>query len=1127
MSEELISQYVDRAAIADDTSFLKKNLSEVLALLKTVNETKINLGGTTTMKGLNAGSDDIKKQLESLLAENKKLKVAFDEVATKLEALTQKRKKGNEDDKKGSDEAAKAKQKLLFLYTDEAKVQAAAREEIRKRNADLKDQAREENTVLGSLNQAILANKRLRKERGELDLSTEEGTKRLKQLNDEIDKNTEFITRNNDQYTQRKINIGNYVGAAQYIVDALSNVRKELAETQQAQSKFTFSLPSTPASGNSRTGGTSPRAPDPGPARELSNYSKAAEQTADKVIELQKQEEILSRIVAKNSEGFASATAELKSNEKALQNLEKAGLKNTEAYALLLKDTAELKDSVGDLKQEINALSSDTRAFDLFASSISFIASTFQAAAGAAVALGASEEDAAEATKNLVAIENVANGVRGVANELTTKGTAANKLYTYVQRQAAIATDTTASATARLKAALISLGIGALIVGIGLLIANFSKIKDLLSSISRQQKLLNQINKEAIDGYVKEKVAVGLLVQEVNAETTSKRRKKEIIEELNEISPVYFGGIKTEKDLIEKLPAAYAKYTEALILSAKVKAAESILQGNEQKRLLDILDKEEKLAARRKQFASFPDNIRKQSEANDLVIKELTADIADLNKEADETGGIITRFVLDTKKQLNSIGGEVKGNTFKSTEELLQDIFEASRKAINNRATLEKDAATRQLAELKKSFEERKILEGQFLNRSRSELKTILSADLAVIQTNLDLQLAAAGDNLTKRKSAEDDARTARILAERDFQDRLTELLKEAEQRRRKIISSTVQGLAELVSPELSKMAQALDQITGNSTVEKLEAWVNAFKTAKDSILTDIKELKNALGGQLLEAFNTLVGFTFENQKNAIQEQIDKLEEKKQKEIEVVNSTITNEQDKAARIATIESLAQAEREKLERQQRQVGIQKAKFEKAAALLQIAVDTFQKVAAIKAQAALLLANPLTAVLAPLALSQIPLVIGSGAVAAALIAARPIPKYKYGRKGGDATFAHVGDGGRQEVIYSPDNSEAMITPATDTLTYIPQGYGVAPSIEDFHKLMMSSAHGNTPTIVALPVINDNSELIKAMAREIQGLKAAYLNRAEHQTNITEKGFQKQIKKGHDTWKYLNTNL
>lgn len=66
------------------------------------------------------------------------------------------------------------------------------------------------------------ANKKLREERRLLDTTTEEGTKRIQELNDIIEKNDEILKRNSTSLEKQRLNVGNYKRG---VTDALKEVR--------------------------------------------------------------------------------------------------------------------------------------------------------------------------------------------------------------------------------------------------------------------------------------------------------------------------------------------------------------------------------------------------------------------------------------------------------------------------------------------------------------------------------------------------------------------------------------------------------------------------------------------------------------------------------------------------------------------------------------------------------------------------------------------------------------------------------------------------------------------------------------------------------------------------------------
>jgi len=88
----------------------------------------------------------------------------------------------------------------------------------------LASMATQQKTELGTLERAAAANAELRIERQKLNLETDEGKKRLKEINAELDKNNEVIKDNADQAKKQALNIGNYssaIGGLQNKMDSL------------------------------------------------------------------------------------------------------------------------------------------------------------------------------------------------------------------------------------------------------------------------------------------------------------------------------------------------------------------------------------------------------------------------------------------------------------------------------------------------------------------------------------------------------------------------------------------------------------------------------------------------------------------------------------------------------------------------------------------------------------------------------------------------------------------------------------------------------------------------------------------------------------------------------------------
>lgn len=220
----------------------------------------------------------------------------------------------------------------------------------------------------------------------------------------------------------------------------------------------------------------------------LENYNEAQEETGQKSLSLRSQIQALR-------------------NE--LTRLEEAGLENTEVYRQTELEAARLTDQYGDMQNRIRILASDTKNLDLAMSAVNFAAAGFQTVTGAMELFGFSSEAAAEAQRRLLAIMSLVQGLTQIQNMLLKENTLitlgadrASKLFAATQKILALAFGEATVSTTAFRAALLSTGIGAIVVALGFLISKMmefsSSTDDATDSTQRLTQALDD-QKEALD----------------------------------------------------------------------------------------------------------------------------------------------------------------------------------------------------------------------------------------------------------------------------------------------------------------------------------------------------------------------------------------------------------------------------------------------------------------------------------------------------------------------------------------------------------------------------------------------------------------------------------------------------
>ncbi|HZF99525.1 MAG TPA: hypothetical protein VEY71_00910 [Chitinophagales bacterium] len=202
------------------------------------------------------------------------------------------------------------------------------------------------------------------------------------------------------------------------------------------------------------------------------------------------------------------------------------GKANTAEFAAMANEAGQIEDTIGDVSSRVKALASDTSKIDAFTQGVTGIAGGFAAAQGAVALFGGENEELQETLVRVQSSLAILNGLQAVFAAVnkdsalavqtlgvrqafynfvmtgsvkgtrdavvstaalaaahrgnavaTAQGATATAAMGTAQKGAAVATTFTAGAMRVLRVALIGLGIGAIVVLIAALVANFDRIK--------------------------------------------------------------------------------------------------------------------------------------------------------------------------------------------------------------------------------------------------------------------------------------------------------------------------------------------------------------------------------------------------------------------------------------------------------------------------------------------------------------------------------------------------------------------------------------------------------------------------------------------------------------------------
>jgi DNA repair exonuclease SbcCD ATPase subunit len=245
--------------------------------------------------------------------------------------------------------------------------------------------------------------------------------------------------------------------------------------------------------------------------KDLKDTSKTATDASTKGMETfdQKLAELNQRL-----EDGGLSMREMTKLMKEYQNLAARAGAETPVGKQAISNAAGLKDEIGDLKAQTMALSSDFVGLDTTLQGVETGAAAFQGIQSAAALAGVENEALVQTMVKLQAVQGLVNSVSIIANNLNKEsilglqlrnglekaknfimtgsiapalaGVAATQAQTGANVGLATATGGATTAMKLFRLALIGTGIGAIVVGIGLLIANFDKVSAAVTNAYRK-----------------------------------------------------------------------------------------------------------------------------------------------------------------------------------------------------------------------------------------------------------------------------------------------------------------------------------------------------------------------------------------------------------------------------------------------------------------------------------------------------------------------------------------------------------------------------------------------------------------------------------------------------------------
>jgi predicted aspartyl protease len=509
--------------------------------------------------------------------------------------------------------------------------------------------------------------------------------------------------------------------------------------------------------------------------------------------------------------------------------LEIAGQDGTQAFNELLIAAARLEDQIGDTRDRVRILASDTFKFDAAVGATQALASGFELAQGAAALFGSESEDLQKVIAKVTAATAVANGVQQLATLIKEESAIKTVVLTAATTAYNLAVGTSTGALKAFRLALAATGVGLLVVGLIALIENFDKIKDALSGTSDATRAFEAAQKSANAELAKTKgflSEAALAQQDLNDKLAVSQGKlsKEQAEANKRNRETQQAIIKDTKALYlekVKLQQLEEKQRQQIVLAQKdVDKLANIEDKNVKKRFEDKLQSaKDELAITQNLTKKVVADIAVRTKANiDAANTEVAIINSDAKNDAEskrlEAQKAANAKALEEQKKAAEDQANARAQLAKLEEETLVASLDAQSKILNDN--------NNKVIELEKTF-----VEARFKAGSEEEIKAReqLATAIAAIRTQEQTQLAEI-DKAANEKLLKDKLDAAKAAEGATLQQQLAAL---EEQKAIELSFAETLGLSELEIA--TRYATAIGKVKTDIAAAAIETQINQLKT--------------------------------------------------------------------------------------------------------------------------------------------------------------------------------------------------------------------------------------------------------------------------------------------------------
>jgi hypothetical protein len=551
---------------------------------------------------------------------------------------------------------------------------------------------------------------------------------------------------------------------------------------------------------------------------------KAQAALKSQISQVNQEQAELNRTFGQTEEKQKTLTGQLRGLKQELALLEEQGKDNTDEFNKLLFTAAKLEDQIGDTRERVRVLASDTFKFDAAVGATQALASGFEVAQGAAALFGSEGKELQEVIAKTTAVTAIANGVNELAQQITGQGALKLALLAAGQKAVAVATAISTGAISAFRVALAATGIGLFITGVALLVerfkdvakqnAEFNRVLELSKTAAdNTRKAINDLKNSSLDTATQIRIANGDLSQ------SEADRQKAVGETQKTVETL----LKTETTLQEKAKAQRLRIA-AEIRDAELKNEIAVSSGKENVRIIDT------------------EGLKKQLATQESIIKASESRVQTIRTSGQiQIAATNQLFAAEENAKRREEAQKASEDAAKQAKADAEAIAKAQRETFN---ALRQETAVLQIDFDKQVAEERKKneakLQVELADLADTSLQTQLDTRLAFLRrleieegTSLDRRIniielegkkrqdnirnTVADTALANQLILEDEAKTQAAIREEQKKTRdeqIDNLLN--------ITQATANVLGQIIELQAVQSQKRIDEINATSEAEKL-----------------------------------------------------------------------------------------------------------------------------------------------------------------------------------------------------------------------------------------------------------------------------------------------------------------